>query len=108
MITTHVLDTSRGTAAAGLSVVLTIRQGGGWQLVGRAATDAQGRIARFSTNPLVPGTYRLTFETAAYHRSLDITPFFADVVVTFEIEDDTHYHLPLLLSPYGYSTYRGT
>ena len=108
MISTHVLDTSRGTPAAGLTVVLDMRNGAGWTRIGARATDGQGRVAGFSDGTLAAGTYRLTFDTGAYHRGAGVTPFFADVTVTFDVQSGTHYHVPLLLSPYGYSTYRGT
>jgi 5-hydroxyisourate hydrolase len=107
MITTHVLDTSRGAPAAGMAVVLDLRRGPEWVTVGRSATDAQGRVATFSEAPIVPGFYRLTFDTGAYHRRLGVAPFFPDVTVTFEVSSGGHYHVPLLLSPFGYSTYRG-
>lgn len=108
MISTHVLDTSRGTPAAGLAVVLEVRDGGGWRSVGRATTDRDGRIAKFSDVALPSGTYRLTFETAAYHRNAGVKPFFPEVAVTFDVESGERYHVPLLLNPFGYSTYRGT
>ena len=107
MITTHVLDTSRGTPAAGLTVVLEMRSAAGWTSVGSRSTDAQGRVGSFSDGQPSAGTYRLTFDTGAYHRSAGLTPFFPDVTVTFEVQSGTHYHVPLLLSPFGYSTYRG-
>ena len=108
MISTHVLDTSRGTPAAGLAVVLDVRDGAQWTRIGSRSTDAQGRVAGFSDVALAAGTYRLTFETGAYHRATGIAPFFPEVTVTFDVQSGTHYHVPLLLSPYGYSTYRGT
>lgn len=109
MITTHVLDTSRGCPAAGLNVRLDFRRSSEWVTIGRAKTDANGRILTFSSAPVVPGTYRLTFDTAAYHKSGGVAPFFPEVTVMFDVESGgTHYHVPLLLSPFGYSTYRGT
>ena len=108
MITTHVLDTSRGVAAAGLSVVLDLRHGVEWTNIGRRATDSHGRVASFSEAPMAAGTYRLTFDTGAYHRSLGLVPFFPEAAVTFEVQSGAHYHVPLLLSPFGYTTYRGT
>jgi 5-hydroxyisourate hydrolase len=108
MITTHVLDTARGTPAADLSVLLEWRRGSEWSAVGRAATDANGRVAAFTSAPLEPGTYRLTFDTGAYHRAIGVTPFFPEVTVVFDVASSGHHHVPLLLSPYGYSTYRGT
>ena len=108
MISTHVLDTSRGTPAAGLAVALEVRDGGGWRLVGRGVTDRDGRIAKFSEAALASGTYRLTFDTAAYHRGAGVQPFFPEVAVTFELQGGERCHVPLLLNPFGYSTYRGT
>ena len=108
MISTHVLDTALGVAAAGVDVVLDARNGAAWKTIGRGTTDGSGRIASFSSAALDSGTYRLTFATAAYHRRAGVTPFFPEVVVTFEAERSGHYHVPLLLSPYGFSTYRGT
>ncbi|HUK36646.1 MAG TPA: hydroxyisourate hydrolase [Vicinamibacterales bacterium] len=107
MITTHVLDTARGTPAAGVSVLLEHRSGSEWVTVGRAVTDTNGRVTAFTGAPLAPGTYRLTFDTAAYHRSIGVPPFFPEVAVVFEAVGAAHHHVPLLLSPYGYSTYRG-
>src|SRR5437868_15058032 len=99
MISTHVLDIARGIPAAGLDVLLDVRRGAEWTVVGRGTTDAQGRIAGFASAALTSGTYRLTFATGAYHRGAGVQPFFPDVVVAFEVEDDAHYHVPLLLSP---------
>jgi 5-hydroxyisourate hydrolase len=108
MISTHVLDIARGVPAPGVVVTLEARNGAGWTTIGRRMTDGQGRITNFGDAPLAAGTYRLTFDTGAYYRSHDIAPFFPDVAVTFDARDDGHTHVPLLLSPYGYSTYRGT
>lgn len=111
MITTHVLDTSRGVAAAGVAVALELLEAGEWSAVGRGTTDANGRVTTLMQGrSLVPGEYRLTFDTAAYHRAEGIdVPFFSDVRIAFTVRDATaHYHVPLLLSPFGYSTYRGT
>jgi len=108
MITTHVLDTARGTPAADLRVLLERRSGSEWSAVGRAVTDPNGRVAAFTSAPLDPGTYRLTFDTGAYHRAIGITPFFPEVTIVFDVATSGHHHIPLLISPYGYSTYRGT
>ena len=84
---------------------------GGFVLRHRVAIrDAQGRVATFSDMPIGRGTYRLTFDTGAYHRDQGITaPFFPEVRIVFSVRDaDAHHHVPLLLGPYGYSTYRGT
>lgn len=110
MITTHVLDLSRGCPAAGVEVALDVLQEGTWSRVGAGATDSDGRLRTLTElRELATGTYRLTFATAAYHRQVGIVPFFANVDIVFTVSDSTaHYHVPLLLSPFGYSTYRGT
>ena len=111
MITTHVLDTARGGAAANVPVVLAVRGADGWRVVGRGVTGADGRLATLTEHDdVAPGTYRLTFDTGAYHRATGIdAPFFPEAQVTFEVRRASeHYHVPLLLSPFGYSTYRGT
>jgi len=109
MITTHVLDIARGEPAEGLTVLLEIRQASEWAPLGRAATDGNGRASALTDGPISPGTYRLTFDTGSYHRNLGLeAPFFPEVKITFSVRDiDEHYHVPLLLSPFGYSTYRG-
>jgi 5-hydroxyisourate hydrolase len=109
MITTHVLDTARGVAADGLTVILEMRHASEWRAIGRATTDAHGRVAGFAGSPFAEGVYRLTFDTGAYHRNQGITaPFFPEVKIVFSVRDsDVNYHVPLLLSPFGYSTYRG-
>ncbi len=111
MITTHVLDTSRGGPAVGVTVILELRQASEWSPIGRGTTGEDGRLTALSADtPLVPGTYRMTFDTGDYQRERGMaTPFFPEVTVTFSVRDAAaHYHVPLLLSPYGYSTYQGT
>jgi 5-hydroxyisourate hydrolase len=104
-ITTHVLDTSRGCPAAGVPVVLERAVGSGWDPVGRGTTDADGRASELLRSTPEPGRYRLTFDTGSY---LD-AGFYPEVSVTFVVEPgEEHYHVPLLLSPFGYSTYRGS
>jgi 5-hydroxyisourate hydrolase len=110
-ITTHVLDTARGRPAAGLRVVLEIRSGNGrFRVLGRGKTDANGRIGDLlPEGSLRRGTYRLTFDTGRYSRAQGGRGFYPSVAVVFEItEPGQHYHVPLLLSPFGYSTYRGS
>jgi 5-hydroxyisourate hydrolase len=110
-ITTHVLDTARGLPAAGLPVQLEILSGKGrFRTLARRVTDASGRIQDLlPPGPPKPGVYRLTFDTGAYFRIAKTPCFFPSVSVLFEIPDQGgHYHVPLLLSPFGYSTYRGT
>lgn len=109
-ITTHVLDTARGLPAAGVPVTLEqMDPSDAWRTVGTGRTDADGRLRTLLTEPPLAGTYRLTFDTAAYFAASGTTGFYPTVVVTFVVaEGEDHYHVPLLLSPFGYSTYRGT
>ncbi len=103
-ITTHVLDTSRGRPAAGVPVMLERAVGDGWEVVGRATTGPDGRAGDLVAHQ--QGRYRLRFDTSAY---LGETGLYPEVSVTFVVaEGEQHYHLPLLLSPFGYSTYRGS
>jgi 5-hydroxyisourate hydrolase len=112
-ITTHVLDTSAGRPAEGVPVVLerAAPEGGGWEVVGRGTTDADGRQRELAPDGgrLAGGTYRLTFDTGAYFTRTGRQAFFPQVSVVFAIgEGEEHEHVPLLLNPYGYSTYRGS
>jgi 5-hydroxyisourate hydrolase len=111
-ITTHVLDVSRGRPVAGLGVALEMRgPDGGWQQTGRGVTDADGRLRTLvdAAPGLLPGVYRLLFDTKPYFESQGVRAFYPEVVVTFEAAaGEAHYHVPLLLSPFGYSTYRGS
>ena len=110
IISTHVLDTTRGRPAAGLAVTLRRRGADGdWSVVGRAVTDADGRVKDLANAPLAAGDYRLEFATGKYFTALDTEVFYPEVFVTVAATDgDAHLHVPLLLSPFGYSTYRGT
>ncbi len=111
-ITTHVLDTALGRPAAAVPVQLDILAGEGeWQEMARGDTDADGRLRTLlpAGLPLAPGLYRITFDTGAYFDSLAIRGFYPYVSVVFEIlHSNEHYHVPLLISPFGYSTYRGS
>ena len=111
-ITTHVLDTSRGRPAAGGSIRLEIEGGSGaWQQIGQGATDADGRARDLLPEDfaLTAGVYRLTFATGPYFAAQEIESFYREVVIVFTVSDPAqHYHVPLLLSPFGYSTYRGS
>jgi 5-hydroxyisourate hydrolase/2-oxo-4-hydroxy-4-carboxy-5-ureidoimidazoline decarboxylase len=110
-ITTHVLDTSRGCPGAGMRVVLEIRNRDAWSRVGQGTTDANGRLTTLTGNqPMIAGDYRLTFDTGGYLRARGAADaFFPDVTITFTVADASqHFHVPLLLSPFGYSTYRGS
>jgi 5-hydroxyisourate hydrolase len=110
-ITTHVLDTARGRPAAGVPVTLEARGEGGWRVVGRGRTDADGRLRELlpADSALGEGGYRLTFDAGAYFAAQGAEGFYTEVVVSFVVRDPaSHYHVPLLLSPYGYTTYRGS
>jgi 5-hydroxyisourate hydrolase len=111
MITTHVLDIARGCPGVGITVILEIRMASEWTPVGRGTTDQNGRLASITEGmPLAPGTYRLTFDIGAYQRGFGVAvPFFPEAKISFNVRDpDRDYHIPLLISPFGYSTYRGT
>jgi 5-hydroxyisourate hydrolase len=99
-LSTHVLDTARGRPAAGLRVELT----SDGAPVADGFTDADGRVASLGGD-LVEGDYSIRFDTGGY---LGVDAFYPEVVVTFAVGADDHYHVPLLLSPFGYSTYRGS
>jgi len=109
-ITTHVLDISRGRPAAELKVELHKKSGEDWKSVGAGVTDETGRCnALLGEAPLAVGTYRLTFHAGIYFHTLRLESFYSDIPVIFEVRDArTHYHVPLLISPFGYSTYRGS
>lgn len=111
-ITTHVLDTARGCPAAHIPVRLERRgRAGDWEAVGRGETDDDGRLRVLypEGSPLAPGVYRITFQTHSYFESLDVAAFYPEVVVVFEAAPgETHYHVPLLIGPFGFTTYRGT
>ena len=109
-ITTHVLDTSLGKPAVGLTVHLNLREGGQLRALAVSTTDADGRVRQFATEtPLATGTYQLTFETAGYFLASQRETFFERVTLEFSVASASeHYHVPLLLSPFGYTTYRGT
>lgn len=110
-ITTHVLDISRGRPASGVAVTLEREYGEGWQAVGEGRTDADGRLTDLmggdEESPDV-GTYRLTFETGTYFAAHSIETFYPRVTIVFRARGDERYHVPLLVSPFGYSTYRGS
>ncbi|MDI9893827.1 hydroxyisourate hydrolase [Rhodococcus sp. IEGM 1381] len=105
-VTAHVLDAARGVPAQGLSIQLNDTDG---NAVAQSVTDEQGRVSSLGPSELTPGTYRLTFDTGAYFAAQNTACFHPEVVVTFEITaPDQHYHIPLLLSPFAFTTYRGS
>ncbi len=110
-ITTHVLDTARGKPAARVGITLERQTNGGWTRIGAGATDDDGRLRTLLPQDVafVEGTYRLTFDTCGYARDGGTECFFPEVSIVFDVRDATqHYHVPLLLSQFGYSTYRGS
>lgn len=111
MISTHILDTSVGRPAAGVAVTLEAQAAGGeWMRVASGDTDGDGRLKGLVPDAALGGrTYRLVFQTAAYFNERGVTAFYPVVIVVFDVADPRqHYHVPLLLSPFGYSTYRGS
>jgi 5-hydroxyisourate hydrolase len=109
-VTTHVLDTARGLPAAGVAVRLELLSETGPVPVGQSVTDADGRAGDLGPVLLPPGTYRLVFGTGAYFAARGVeNAFFPEVTVTFLVAGDApRQHVPLLLSPFAYSTYRGS
>jgi 5-hydroxyisourate hydrolase len=108
-ITTHVLDTALGRPAARVPLLLARFSGNGWVQIGRGATDADGRCKDLmKPGKLKKGTYRLTFDVASYFKKAKQTGFYPTVTIVFTVRDARHHHVPLLLSPWGYSTYRGS
>jgi 5-hydroxyisourate hydrolase len=111
-ITTHVLDTSRGRPATGVPVVLERRlPDHTWTMIGTGETDQDGRVRALVAGnaPLIPGTYRLILDTQRYFDTVGVQSFYPSIAVTFEaVPGEPHYHIPVLLSPFGYTTYRGS
>lgn len=111
-ITTHVLDMTRGRPAASVSVELEQRAADDrWHRIGRGETDADGRLRTLmpGTATLTPGTYRLVFDTGRYFQALGTRTFYPQIIIVFETTaGESHYHVPLLVGPFGYTTYRGT
>jgi 5-hydroxyisourate hydrolase len=114
-VTTHVLDAATGAPAAGVGIVLAHASGGavvaetGGPVIARGRTDADGRLA-IGPETLAPDEYTLTFRTGEYFAEREVETFYPHVTVTFTIPDGPHrhFHVPLLLSPFAYSTYRGS
>ncbi|MFT4213161.1 MAG: hydroxyisourate hydrolase [Microbacterium sp.] len=104
-LTTHILDATTGSPATAVDVVLTDAAG---SEIARGLTDADGRLG-LGTDALAPGDYALSFATGAYFAASGVAAFYPSVTVAFTITDPArHYHVPLLLSPFAYSTYRGS
>ncbi|HEY3820376.1 MAG TPA: hydroxyisourate hydrolase [Polyangiaceae bacterium] len=110
-ITTHVLDTARGAPAAGVRIALEHEsEPGRWSGAAEGVTDADGRLRTLlPAGSLRAGVYRLMFDVGAYFRGQGVNAFWREVTIEFVVHDATaHFHVPLLVSPFGYSTYRGS
>ena len=109
-ITTHILDVSRGRPAQGVPVTLSRRSEGGWTAIAEGVTDDDGRVTDLlSPGDVEAGTYRIAFDVDAYQSGQGVASFYPEVSIAFRVDaEDEHYHVPLLLSPFGYSTYRGS
>jgi 5-hydroxyisourate hydrolase len=108
-ISTHILDTTRGRPAAGVDVTLEQQDEAGFATIGRGATDADGRVKGLLTESPAPGTYRITFHVAPYFERVGVEAFYPEVSITFLVaRGGEHFHVPLLLNPFGFSTYRGS
>ena len=109
-ISTHMLDISRGGPVSGVNATLEFRTTAGWEIQGSGTTNDDGRIdSLLSKDALTKGTYRLTFETDSYFRLKEQESFYPQVVIVFVVaHTEQHYHIPLLLNVFGYTTYRGS
>lgn len=110
-ITTHVLDTARGCPAAGIRVALEVMDAHEqWKPIGQGSTGEDGRLRTLmpAETAALAGTYRLIFDTGAYFTARGISAFYPQIIVSFVVVDEAHHHVPLLLSPFGYATYRGS
>jgi 5-hydroxyisourate hydrolase len=108
-VSTHVLDSALGRPAAGVPVRLEYLANGGPSQVAAEVTDGDGRVGELGPGGLRPGTYRVVFDTAAYFARSGQRAFYPEVAISFLIEPGgSHYHVPLVLSPFAYATYRGS
>ncbi|UYM16748.1 hydroxyisourate hydrolase [Endozoicomonas euniceicola] len=109
-ISTHILDTGTGYPATGVPVSLERQNADGWSPVGEGITNDDGRITSLASEQenLEAGVYRLQFAIESYFQKQEVNCFYPEVTVVFKVSDDRHHHIPLLLSTYGYSTYRGS
>lgn len=109
-ITTHVLDTSSGRPGKNIKVELFQKAKNEWELIAEGITNDDGRCADLieKSNVAEHGIYKIKFHTEEYFDSADTKTFYPYIEITFQISDNEHYHVPLLLNPFGYSTYRGT
>jgi 5-hydroxyisourate hydrolase len=109
-LSSHVLDAVRGRPARGLRIRWERQHAGQWEPVAEAVTDEDGRVGDWGGHvPTTEGLHRLVFDSGGYFAGQGSKTFYPEVVVVFEVVDaDAHHHVPLLLSPYAYSTYRGS
>ena len=109
-VTSHILDTTRGKPAAGVNTILYAAVENGWNEINRGNTNMDGRVTDLlkSDESLAFGIYKLRFETKEYFEEHRVQTFYPYVEIIFEIQSREHYHVPLLLNPFGYSTYRGS
>ncbi len=109
-ITSHILDTTRGKPAEGVAVELEIKlENTDWHSVGTGTTDADGRVPNLAPAEFKTGEYRISFMVDDYFQSQKVESFYPMVRIEFHVKDSSeHYHVPLLLNPHGYSTYRGS
>lgn len=109
-ITTHILDTSRGKPAWGVTVYFYVKVGPEWIQIAKAITNSEGRIPNLLNNDqkLPLGTYKLTFDVIHYFNTLDTECFYPIVEIIFSLKTPDHYHIPLLITPFSYTTYRSS
>ena len=109
-LTTHILDTTKGRPAPGITIVLYIGENDEWTEMARGITNADGRIADLLSKDqkLEHRIYKMRFETKDYFDKMQVQTFYPYVEIVFDVTSDEHYHIPLLLNPFGYSTYRGS
>ena len=109
-ITTHILDTTKGKPAANVTIALLQQAGDNWKEIARGMTNKDGRIADLlpTEMPLELGVYKMKFFTQEYFAQADTASFYPFVEIVFEVATTEHYHVPLLLNPFGYATYRGS
>jgi 5-hydroxyisourate hydrolase len=110
-ISTHILDTALGQPAGNVTVALTQWKNSAWVLLNTASTDDDGRVSQLlpPDYPLYPGLFRIRFNAAAYYKTLGVAGLYPYVDIVFETKPgEAHYHIPLLLTPNSYSTYRGS
>jgi 5-hydroxyisourate hydrolase len=110
-ITTHILDIARGAPASKVPITLSRWEANSWHIIGSGVTDNDGRISNLCESKMIldAGTYQMHFDTAVYFNAMSDPVFYPWADVAFNIDDSgQHYHIPLLLSPFGHSTYRGS